>query len=61
LDAAFINAALSVEIIEGVASSLHPEIMVVSTAMPLVMKAELMHRLPLSWSQASQYLSSSSS
>lgn len=49
LDAAFINAALSVEIMEGIAASLYPDIQVVSTAMPLVMKAEMMHRLPISW------------
>jgi aarF domain-containing kinase len=49
LEAAFVNAALAVEIIEGIASSLYPDIQVVSTALPLVMKAELMHRLPLSW------------
>ena len=49
LEAAFVNAALAVEIIEGIASSLYPDIQVVSTALPLVMKAELMHRLPFSW------------
>ena len=49
LEAAFINAALSVEIIEGIASALYPDIKVVSTALPLVMKAEMMHRLPLTW------------
>lgn len=48
LEAAFINAGLSVEIIEGIASALYPDIKVKSTAMPLVMKAEMMHRLPFS-------------
>jgi len=51
LDAAFINAALSVEIMEGIASSLYPNIQVVSTAMPLILKAEMMHQLPFSWSK----------
>jgi aarF domain-containing kinase len=49
LEAAFLNAALAVEIMEGIASSLYPDIQVVSTAMPLVVKAEMMHRLPISW------------
>eukprot|EP00547_Thalassionema_nitzschioides_P007766 CAMPEP_0194222286 /NCGR_PEP_ID=MMETSP0156-20130528/32555_1 /TAXON_ID=33649 /ORGANISM="Thalassionema nitzschioides, Strain L26-B" /LENGTH=572 /DNA_ID=CAMNT_0038953009 /DNA_START=33 /DNA_END=1751 /DNA_ORIENTATION=+ len=51
LEAAFINCALSMEIMEGIASTLYPNIEVVSTAMPLVMKAEMMHRLPFSWSK----------
>jgi len=44
LEAAFINAALAVEIIEGIASALYPDIKVSSTAIPLVVKAEMMHR-----------------
>jgi aarF domain-containing kinase len=44
LEAAFINASLAVEIIEGIASALYPDIKVSSTAVPLVVKAEMMHR-----------------
>jgi aarF domain-containing kinase len=45
LEASFINAALAVEIMEGIASALYSDIRVVPTALPLVMKAELMHNL----------------
>mmetsp|Transcript_8772 Transcript_8772/g.9669 ORF Transcript_8772/g.9669 Transcript_8772/m.9669 type:complete len:92 (+) Transcript_8772:3-278(+) len=46
LEASFINAALSVEIIEGIASALYPDMSVQSMALPMVVKAEMMHRLP---------------
>ena len=45
LESTFVNAALAVEIMEGLASALHPNIRVQSTALPLVVKAEVMHRL----------------
>jgi aarF domain-containing kinase len=47
LEAAFINAALAVEIMEGIAASLYPELRVQQVALPLVVKAEMMHRLGL--------------
>jgi aarF domain-containing kinase len=47
LEAAFINAALAVEIMEGIAASLYPELRVQQVALPLVIKAEMMHRLGL--------------
>ena len=46
LEASFVNAALSVEIMEGIASALYPDMKVVPVALPLVVKAEMMHRLP---------------
>lgn len=46
LEASFINAALAVEIMEGIATALCPELKVTKVAMPLVVQAELMHRLP---------------
>lgn len=46
LEASFINAALAVEIMEGIATALYPHIKVTKVAMPLVVQAELMHRLP---------------
>lgn len=46
LEASFVNAALSVEIMEGIASALYPNIVVTHEAMPMVVQAELMHRLP---------------
>mmetsp|Transcript_16045 Transcript_16045/g.22610 ORF Transcript_16045/g.22610 Transcript_16045/m.22610 type:complete len:570 (+) Transcript_16045:63-1772(+) len=46
LEASFINAALSVEIIEGIASALYPDMSVQKMALPMVVKAEMMHRLP---------------
>jgi len=45
LEGAFVNAALAVEIMEGLASALHPELKVQQVALPLVVKAEMMHRL----------------
>lgn len=45
LEAAFINAALACEIMEGLASSLYPNMKVQSVALPLVVKAEMMHGL----------------
>jgi aarF domain-containing kinase len=46
LEPSFINAALAVEIMEGIATQLDPELIVTTAAMPLVVKAELMHSLP---------------
>ena len=46
LEPAFVNAALAVEIMEGIASALHPSMRVVPVALPLILKAEMMHRLP---------------
>lgn len=46
LEAAFINAALAVELMEGIATTLYPAIQVSSTALPMVLRAEMMHRLP---------------
>jgi aarF domain-containing kinase len=45
LEAAFINAALAVEIMEGIATALHPDLVVKKEALPLVVKAELMHNI----------------
>ena len=39
LEAAFINAALACEIMEGLASSLYPDMKVQSVALPMVLKA----------------------
>jgi len=46
LEACFINAALSVEIMEGIASALYPSLTVTNVALPLVLQAEVMHRFP---------------
>jgi len=46
LEACFINAALSVEIMEGIASALYPTMKVTTVALPIVLQAEMMHRLP---------------
>jgi aarF domain-containing kinase len=46
LEASFINAALAVEIMEGIATKLYPDLKVTKVAMPLVVQAELMHSLP---------------
>jgi aarF domain-containing kinase len=46
LESSFINAALAVEIMEGIATALYPDLKVTTVAMPLVVQAELMHRLP---------------
>mmetsp|Transcript_17754 Transcript_17754/g.19464 ORF Transcript_17754/g.19464 Transcript_17754/m.19464 type:complete len:568 (-) Transcript_17754:1066-2769(-) len=45
LEGAFVNAALAVEIMEGLASALYPGLRVQQVALPLVVKAEMMHRL----------------
>lgn len=45
LEGAFVSAALAVEIMEGLASALHPDLRVQQVALPLVVKAEMMHRL----------------
>jgi aarF domain-containing kinase len=42
LEGAFVNAALAVEIMEGLASALYPDLKVQSVALPLVVKAEMM-------------------
>lgn len=46
LEASFINAALAVEIMEGIATALNPNLVVTKVAMPMVIQAEMMHRLP---------------
>jgi aarF domain-containing kinase len=46
LEASFINAALAVEIMEGIATALSPDLIVTKVALPLVVQAEMMHRLP---------------
>lgn len=45
LEGAFVNAALAVEIMEGLATALNPNLLVQQVALPLVVKAEMMHRL----------------
>jgi len=45
LEAAFINAALACEIMEGLASSLYPTMQVQQVALPMVVKSEMMHGL----------------
>ena len=47
LESAFVNAALAVEIMEGIAAQLYPDMRVQQVALPLVVKAEMMHRLGL--------------
>jgi aarF domain-containing kinase len=42
-----VNAALATEIMEGLASALYPDLKVQQVALPLVVKAEMMHRLGL--------------
>jgi aarF domain-containing kinase len=53
LEATFINAALAIEIMEGIASALNPDIKVATVALPIVQKAELMHAINFSqlWSK----------
>ncbi len=45
LEGAFVNAALAVEIMEGLASALHKDLKVQRVALPLVVKAEMMVRV----------------
>ena len=45
LEASFINAALACEIMEGIASTLYPDMAVQKIALPMVVKAEMMHGL----------------
>lgn len=45
LEASFINAALACEIMEGIAVSLYPDMEVQGIALPMVLKAEVMHGL----------------
>jgi aarF domain-containing kinase len=42
LEGAFVNAALAVEIMEGLASALYPDLKVQQIALPLIVKAEMM-------------------
>mmetsp|Transcript_25375 Transcript_25375/g.47685 ORF Transcript_25375/g.47685 Transcript_25375/m.47685 type:complete len:576 (+) Transcript_25375:71-1798(+) len=55
LESKFINASLAVEIIEGLACKLHPEMEVQKVALPLVLKAEVMHGIrkakDISWGE----------
>lgn len=44
LEGAFVNAALAVEIMEGLASALYPDLKVQQVALPMVVKAEMMVR-----------------
>jgi aarF domain-containing kinase len=46
LEASFINMALGIEIMEGIATALNPDIQVAKVALPMVLQAEIMHRLP---------------
>ena len=43
LESKFINASLAVEIMEGIATKLYPEMVVQEIALPLVLKAEIIH------------------
>ena len=45
LEATFINAALACEIMEGIASTLYPTMRCQQIALPMVLKAEVMHGL----------------
>jgi aarF domain-containing kinase len=45
LEGAFVNASLAVEIMEGIAGALYPDMRVQQIALPLIVKAEFMHRL----------------
>ena len=45
LEAKFTNAAIACEIMEGIASSLYPTMEVANIALPMVVKAEVMHGL----------------
>ena len=47
LEGAFVNAALAVEIMEGIAGALYPDMKVQQVALPLIIKAEMMHRFGL--------------
>jgi len=47
LEGAFVNASLAVEIMEGLASTLYPTMRVQKVALPLIVQAEVMHRLGL--------------
>lgn len=49
LEPAFVNAALAVEIMEGIAAQLYPSMHVQPIALPLIVKAEIMHNLPKFW------------
>jgi len=49
LEATFVNAALAVEIMEGIAAALYPSMHVQPIALPLIVKAEIMHSIPKIW------------
>ena len=49
LEATFVNAALAVEIMEGIAAALYPDMYVQPIALPLIVKAEIMHNIPKIW------------
>ena len=49
LEATFVNAALAVEIMEGIAAALYPSLYVQPIALQLIVKAEVMHRIPKIW------------
>lgn len=55
LESKFINASLAVEIMEGLACKLHPEMEVQKVALPLVLKAEVMHGMRRSVGGASKW------
>ena len=55
LESKFINASLAVEIMEGLACKLHPEMEVQKVALPLVLKAEVMHGMRRSAGEASKW------
>jgi aarF domain-containing kinase len=54
LEAAFVNAALAVEIMEGLASALYPDLKVQQIALPLIVKAEMMVRVSFGFNAVSQ-------
>lgn len=45
LEGAFVNASMAVEIMEGIAGALDPSMAVAKVALPLIVKAELMHAI----------------
>ena len=55
LESKFINASLAVEIMEGLACKLHPDMEVQKVALPLVLKAEVMHGIRKSAGEASKW------
>ncbi|CAB9503378.1 protein kinase UbiB (Partial), partial [Seminavis robusta] len=45
LEATFVNASLAVEIMEGIAAALYPDMHVQPIALKLIVRAEMMHRM----------------